>query len=368
MIHKTFEGEKDFMRTNWHYKNCKDIFDRSPVADENKALVYEFLESCRLGLYQKKIGKNRIVRTFLSLRHLCNMLPSDKIWHDLTKSDIRAMLIKVEEHPGWGEWEKYVNLTILRKFMSWLRSEYSYPTNYPDRERLIALLPLLDHAPEVKINLTRPNKLKPLNEIPTAEEVGYLLAACDLLTDRLQGARNKAFLSVLFELGARIGGIGPLKIRDIVFDDIGALISITDKTMRGESVRVIQSVPALKAWLYLHPLKNDPDAPLWVKLRGDSKLEQIDYGTARKILHSTVKLHNKTAASRGLPKIERRIHFHAFRYFAQGRDALAGMPIAVMCKQRGWSPTSKQPQRYARISNEQVDAWLVKHYNAPVMA
>ncbi len=364
MVYKKYKGEKSFARTEYQYANYKDRFDRLPVLDTNKALVNEFMESCRLGLYKKKIGLQRTSRTLLSLIALCQMLPAGKIWHDMTKTDIRSILIKVETHPGWGEWEKYVTLTVLRKFMSWIRSEYSYPANYPDRERLIALLPLMDHAPEVKINLQRPNKLKSLNEIPTSKEIEYLLAACDLFPDRLQGARNKALLSILEELGARIGGIGPLNIRDVIFDNIGALIPITDKTMRGEPVRIIKSVPALKAWLELHPLKNNPDAPLWIILRGKSKLQSMDYSGVRKALRTVIAFHNETAESRGLPLITRRIHFHAFRYYAQGRDALAGMPIAVMCKQRGWSPMSKQPQRYARISSEQVDAWLVKQYGA----
>jgi len=87
----------------------------------------------------------------------------------------------------------------------------------------------------------------------------------------------------------------------------------------------------------------------------------MNYAGMQKALKTAVITHNAYAESKGLPKITRRIHFHAFRYYAQTRDTLGGMPVGIMCKQRGWSPTSKQPQRYARISSAQVDEWLVAH-------
>lgn len=334
-----------------------------PIPEVNKKLVIEFVESCMVGMYGKKIGKDRAVRTLLSLKNLCALLPEGKIWHDMIKSDIKILLLKIDGHPGWGEWEKYVTLSTLRKFMLWLRSEYSYPENYPDREKLLNMLPLLKYAPEAEYNIIKPNKLKPVSEIPTAQEIQWMLAACDAFPhfDRIEGIRTKANIAILEEIGARIGGIGTRNIEDVTFDHLGALITIHDKTMQGEPVRLITSAPYLKAWLEVHPLKDNPKAPLWVNLRPSKRIE-MDYPGMNKALKKSVKVHNKLAEQKGLPKITRRIHFHAFRYYAQTRDMLEGMPVSIQCRQRGWSPTSKQPMRYARVTTQQADEWLAKHH------
>lgn len=357
--------EVDFESVNKRYESSQRLLQSLDIPEENKRLSKEFLDSCALGLYGKKIGKPRLVRTSYSLISLNRLLPDGKQWHDITKLDIKALLMKIEES-SWGEWERYTTLSILRKFMAWIRSEHSYPQNYPDKEKFVNLMSLMDYAPEAKFKIAEVRKLKPLNEIPTAEEILWMMQACDTYEDKRRGARDKAIISILGEIGARIGGIGILKLKDIIFDSLGALIMIHDKTMVGEPVRIIKAAPYLIAWIEVHPLKANPEAPLWVNFGRKSgqryKRVGMDYFGMRKALKTAKETHNALAESKGLPLITRRIHFHAFRYHAQVRDTLEGMPIAIQCKQRGWSPTSKQPQRYARISSAQVDEWLATHY------
>jgi len=352
---------QEFRRADQQFKDNKKRLLELQIPEVNKHLSIEFLESCQTGMFMAKIGKDRAIITLRALVHLNKILPDGRIWHDVTKADIKSILLKVEEGDIWGEWGKYVNLSVLRKFMTWLRSEYSYPAGYPDRERLIGLLPLMDHAPECKYHMPRPNKLKNINEIPTKDEINYLLAATDSYTNKTKGIRDRAFLSVLAEVGMRISGLGTLRIKDVSLDQIGALLSIHDKTMTGEPVRIIKAAPYLITWMNIHPKRNDPEAPLWVNIQASRGYESMNYAGMQKALKTAVITHNAYAESKGLPKITRRIHFHAFRYYAQTRDTLGGMPVGIMCKQRGWSPTSKQPQRYARISSAQVDEWLVAH-------
>lgn len=356
----------DFEHVRTTYSAAKKAFLNMPTPEQNREIIIEFLDDCQLGIFGQKLGLPRSLRILRSLSHLCRMLPEGKVWHDVTKADIKALLIKIQSHPSWGEWEVYSTLHALRKFMSWLRNTYGYPEGYPDREKLLALLPLMKHAPESQFRIDSPKKLKNLNEIPLKEEIAWMKAAAGTYRDKRQSARDILMISLLEEVGMRIGGIGILKISEITFDNVGALISIYDKTMRGEPVRVIESVPALKAWLAVHPLRDNPEAPLWVSLRGRTKNQSMLYEGMRKTLSLAVKTHNKTAESKGMPKITRRIHFHAFRYFAQTRDALEGMPLPIMCRQRGWSVGSKQPQRYSRISTAQMDTWLVARHGTAV--
>ncbi len=155
-------------------------------------------------------------------------------------------------------------------------------------------------------------------------------------------ARNQAIMAIVAEVRMRIGGLGNRVIKDVMFDDLGARISVWDKTMRGEPVRLITSVPYLKEWLRLHPRKNEPDAPLWVSVMDECSGpgHSMTYSNFMKILHRSRDLYNTYAEKNNLPQITRRLHYHAFRYYAQTRDMLDGMPVSVMCAQRGWKINS----------------------------
>ena len=154
----------DFSNINHKYDIQKKSFDAMSIPQENKRLVHEFIEACRLGVFQKKIGMQRGVRLLASLKILCWMLPEGKIWHDCKKQDIRSLLLQIEER-GVGDWEKYSERIALKKFITWLRTEYGYPEGYLDREKLMNMLLIMQVAPEVKIHIERPNKLKSIDEI-----------------------------------------------------------------------------------------------------------------------------------------------------------------------------------------------------------
>lgn len=354
-------ANNDFSQTEREYKNLKAAFEEMQIPEQNKKLAIEFIDSCTVGMYGEKIGKRRALKILECLKKLCVLLPAGKIWNDVTKAEIKGLLMQINETPTWGEWDRYAKLSVLRKFMTWVRYEYGYPEGYPDREKLLNMLPLMKFAPECKYSIQKPNKLKAVNEIPTAQEIQFMLQACDTYKNKTEGARDKAFISILEEVGTRIGGLGTLCIKNVYFDHLGALLVIHDKTMNGDPVRIIKSAGDLRAWLAVHPAGTNPDAPLWVNLRYSKRIE-MDYYSMRTALQKAVKTHNELAKKKGLTQITRRIHFHAFRYYAQTRDMLDGMPVSVQCMQRGWSPMSKQPMRYARVTTQQADEWLAARY------
>lgn len=350
-----------FNRSNVRHKAKIELIKNLQVPEVNKQLCLQFMEACQVGMVGQKVGTKRLMKTAESLYFLCQMLPPDKIWHDVTKADITSILLKIQERPSWNPWTQYGVKGILRKFIAWLRNEYGYPPGYLNGEKLAAMLPLIKYPLEARFSLNKPNHLKPLEEIPTQEEIDYMMQACDTYENKTESARDKAIISIMVETGLRIGGIGTISIKNITFDSIGAFLTIHDKTMCGEPIRIISSVPYLKAWLEIHPYKTNPDAGVWVNLRPSHKYRYMVYEGMVKVFRKAVRVHNELAEINGLPKITRRIHPHAFRYFAQTRDMVAGMPVWIQCKRRGWSPTSRQPMMYARVTPGQVDKWLIEH-------
>ncbi len=363
----------DLHRIDAQYESAKESFRNASLSEVNKSLCLEYISDCELGWgNSQRIGKYRALKYFQTLRFLTGCLESldpGLTWPFIELDHTKAIL-NITDHREWGEWQVHVHKISLRKFVTWLRLTKGYPKDYYDSGRLNASIRIFKRPPEVDFAISKPDTLKPFAEIPTEEEVDMLLRAWDEeiryhirrenFKELMTATRNKALISILADTGTRIGGIGGLRIGDIQFDNLGAKISVLDKTMRGEPVRLIFSVGALKDWLDLHPMKSNPAAPLWI---APETRKALNYDGLKKILKLTRTLHNSYARERGLPEITKRLHFHAFRYHAQIRDVLEGMPISIQCSQRGWSPSSPMPQHYARISSGQADAWIARHYN-----
>lgn len=59
-------------------------------------------------------------------------------------------------------------------------------------------------------------------------------------------------------------------MRDVKFDEYGALIHLDSKTGT-RTMRVAYSVPDLGSWIEMHPDKNNKDAYVWINIGSRSK-------------------------------------------------------------------------------------------------
>ncbi|RLG56998.1 MAG: hypothetical protein DRN88_03325, partial [Candidatus Hydrothermarchaeota archaeon] len=351
----------DIHNSKKRLENAIESLKREEILDENRKLIIDFVQSRRVGLYKEKISDIRAAKYISYLKQLAKIYEAKtkkkRSLLYITKRDIKEILLAVDTDPKKEEWARRDFRIIMRKFVAWMRSELGYPEDYVDGryspkelERLSLLLPWPIEVKDMKI--PRVDKLKDREEIPTKEEVRWLRQAA-------AHPRDKAFLALLEEIGFRPGDILRLRIKDVELIDIGAKLYVHGKTQEGEPVVVTWSASYLRDWLEVHPFRNSKNSPLWVKL-GKEEPEPLDYNSARAMLIRLVKKHNKTAPHNGLPKITRRIHLYGFRYFAQIRDELEGVPRSVQIKQRGWSPTSRMPDRYARILAKDVEEYVKK--------
>ena len=177
-------------------------------------------------------------------------------------------------------------------------------------------------------------------QVLTEDEIASMINAAE-------NPRDKAFIAVLAEGGFRIGEILPAKIRDVVFDEKGAKISVRGKT-GPRIVRLITSVPLLSQWLASHPRKQDQEAPLWISSYGQT----ISY-------QQIVKHIKKYAKKAG---IQKRIYPHLFRHSAATRDS-SFLTDRELTLKYGWSGSSRMPAFYSHISTEQLDEKLIQLYS-----
>ncbi|MGB8219251.1 MAG: site-specific integrase [Methanoregula sp.] len=192
-------------------------------------------------------------------------------------------------------------------------------------------------------NLVQFKPKPPLHEVPPEKvlqsvNVRSLLEVCE-------SQRDRALVAIVWDSGARISEILNCNIGHVTFDRYGAVIAVTGKTGR-RSIRLVSAVPDLQAWINIHPLKNDPEAPLFVtsRRRGTTTLSRL----------SIRRVQNLFARFGDLASCPRDTNPHAFRH---GRLTVRGKQLteAELREYAGWSKKSAMAAVYVHLSGRDID-------------
>jgi integrase/recombinase XerD len=175
-------------------------------------------------------------------------------------------------------------------------------------------------------------------EILSLEEVQRLIAACNSI-------RNRALVHVLYESGGRAGEVLGLRVKDVEFDKLGAVVVVRGKT-GARRIRLIESVPDLQRWLAVHPNRMDPDAPLWPGKDGPLTVERLN---------------DMLKAAARKAGINKRVYPHLLRH-TRATHLAKVLTEDQMRIFFGWTRTSDVPARYVHLSGRDVDEALTKHY------
>jgi site-specific recombinase XerD len=175
--------------------NINSIKQNKEFSNQNKKILLSFQENCitrglsffRANKYlylmktiTKKINKDLNKATKKDIEHFVNWLEKSD-YEEATKKDFKV---------------------CLKVFFKWLKK------------------PSLVDWVTCK---TKKNKSKLPSELLTEADVLKLI-------DATSHIRNKCFLSVLFESGARISELGSLKLKHVSFDEFGSTILVKGKT------------------------------------------------------------------------------------------------------------------------------------------
>ncbi len=208
------------------------FLDSKGISSKTKSLLLKFKDHNLMN----GISLARVIRQLGSLRLLA--IQSKKDLDALSREDIERFVL-------WMQAKKYALETvdthkkIVKVFYRWLNAG-----EYPDCVKWL------------KATTQKSTKLP--EEMLSEEEVKAMILAT-------LNKRDKALIASLWESGARIGELGTLFIKHVVFDDFGCQIIVDGKTgMR--RIRLVSSAPYLLEWINLHPRHNEPNAPLWINL------------------------------------------------------------------------------------------------------
>jgi len=288
----------------------------SNLDEESKQKVLEFHKDSLI----RGIGKGRLVKYLFTLRYLGLLL--GKPFSSSKKEDIAELIGRIEEK-DLSPWTKHDFKVILKLFYRWLRKTESYPE-------------------EVSwIKIPEPSRIKLPEELLTSDEVMRMVNCVPWI-------RDKAFILTLYDSGCRIGELLTMQLKHVAFDSYGAILRVDGKT-GPRRVRVIMSAPKLSQWIENHPLKDSPEAPLWVTMGPNSIYHPWRYATVLDVLR-------KIAAKAGIRK---RVYPHLFRH-TRATYMANHLTEAQMKQYFGWKQSSDMAAVYVHLSGRDVDNALLK--------
>lgn len=308
-------------------KVIKQIRNDPSISERNKQEIIKFKDNC----FVEKISTGRIAKYMYDLKTLSNWLGKD--FEDANKDDIRTLVGKIEQKTYYkkrlGKEIPYKESTkrdfriTLRKFYKWLRDTEDFP----------------EEVKWIKSTGRRGKRIELPEDMLSEEDIKKLLNFAD-------NPRDKAFISIIYESGCRIGEMLFLRIKHVKFDKYGAQLLVDGKT-GFRRVRIIASVPFLMEWLNKHPKKEEPESPLWIT----RNYTQINYAAIRKRL----KVIAKKAG------IKKRMNPHNFRH-SRATYLANHLTEAQMKEFFGWVQASDMAAIYVHLSGRDVDGALLKVY------
>lgn len=177
-----------------------------------------------------------------------------------------------------------------------------------------------------------------------------------LIAENALNFRDKAWIWTLFNSGCRPGEVYRLRVGDVVPHDEGyiELKVAREKGSAPEPAPIYEdAVPAVLAWLAVHPRREDPTSPLWVDVGGTRTGHLASYRTMYKAL--------EIAAARA--KTTKPVTAYALR---RSRLTILAMDPAVSTsileRVAGWVPGSRVAQHYVHLSGKDVIAALNARY------
>jgi len=317
--------EKSYKYTKRHLKTVE-------MSERNRELILDFERTCFL---KEGLSKPRLIR----LMQILSVTARQYAHGDFDKMDrkmVEDMVLRIETQENYSIWTKQGYKSAIKKFYKWLGQGDDYKKTH--------------QCPPIVswINTNVKKKDKPrvqASDLLTEPEVRKMI-------DAAQHPRDKAFISMLYELGARIGELGGLRIKDVTKDDYSYIIDLSGKTGH-RTPRIVVSDPDITAWLNVHPARNNLEAPLWIITGTYQNGKNMQYGSFRRMVQRI----------RERAGVKKRIYHHLFRHTRVTHLLMNKQINEAQAKVYfGWVPDSKMLSEYAHLMSNDVNNTILEIY------
>lgn len=303
--------------------------ESAPTSQINKDKIKGFVMNCRT----EKLAKSTITNYLNLLTRMTARLKEtgfNKNLDEMEQNDFDKLQLHLEDVKKIcaGEIRNYKKVT--KKFFSWLGN--GEPPKWVS-----------------KIKLENIDSTVQPSDILTQADIDKLLAAC-------RHPRNKAFIAVMLDSGMRVGALASTRVKNVEINQYGAILYIS-KTSRSKKTTAPKGIPItwstgyLNQWLAVHPMKDDPEAPLWTTL--NEPYQAMSYKTIRATIQNI-------AESAGIKK---RVNPHSFRHKAITSWILDGLNEQEVKHRAGWSRGSMQMMKiYANFTDNEINDRIFERY------
>jgi integrase/recombinase XerD len=298
--------------------HAKERVQALQIVPKNKKYILDFVEQ----ISADGLTQGRQIKYCYLLCRLSEMMNKDFL--KATKQDIIKLCSEIN-NSTYTEWTKHDYLAIIKRFYKWLGGTDEYP-------------------PEVKwIKTSVKNSWKKLpSELLTIEDV-------KALADATNNLRDRAFVLMLYESGARIGELVNLTLKDIEPDKFGVKVTLFGKT-GARKIRLIASAPAINMWIErAHPDRDNKNSMLFCGMWAKKKGKNVEYNTFRDML---LRLAKKV-------KIDKPVNPHHFRH-SRATELAKQFTEAQLCQYMGWIPASREAATYVHLSGRDMDKAVLK--------
>jgi integrase len=250
------------LQYGWNALN--DALQRGQVTEDDTAIIRHYI-----GEYQatRHIKEHRALKTLYDITNWRRFIK--KPYRDCTAGDVYLGIndmktgLSLRDKP-FKQNTQHDYIKALKQFLLWMH-ENGYTSIPVDKIKAIK-------TPARDMDTTRPDEL--LSE----QEILKMIEAA-------RSTRDKAIISLFFELGCRIGELARLKWHDITFDRYGAKVHVTDtKTNKMRYSRITASVEFVSSWRNVSAF-NTSDDPVFYSNRN----EPMEYQNLSKMLKDTAK-------------------------------------------------------------------------------
>jgi len=313
--------ENVYQREKWIKKLEKTA--KAELSDKNYMLFEEYNNEM-IRLSHSTITRNKNLLHYVKFSKLYN-----DNWKNITEKDIKKLVgIIMERHSDNGQESNY-SFDLKKSLTAIVRFALTGTRIIPDTGELAILRCVKGKTPKDKLSR---------EDLPTEQDVKKLLDVC------ADSPRDKALFAVHNEAGTRIGEILTMKIKHVQLDQYGANLLVDGKT-GSRKIRIVLSVPYLTKWINVHPMKDDPEAPLWIFISmANSFGKPMTYSGFNNILRKRVR-------QAGLTK---RIYSHIFRH-KEITEMASKLTEAESRMRHGWGKSSPMPARYTHLNQGDLD-------------
>lgn len=335
------------------YKNQINKLQKLKTTPKNKELFNQFLDF----VTSKGVKQRRITKIAWLLMGLCRYYKGD--FHLLTRETATKLVADLNRVESYKEQTKADYRKNFKRFMLWYK-DFDPRLDSDNREvRKEAKLLYKYLEKDMKCGCK-------------VQKIDYNLVLKDSDIDKIidKGCRSlkeKAFIKLLHETGARAGEFLNIRIKNIEFKDNKARVWVDGKTGQ-RPIPFVRSIGYLSNYLENHPFKDDPQSFLWVGENRKHINEPLLHKGGQKLIDRVferagyIQTEYFEGTSENGKKIKRvvkrtRLKPSNYHWFRHSRASLLApkVPQTILCDFMGWEYDSDQPKRYVHLCPEDVE-------------